>query len=69
VIRIRQAGALLGATKMDRPAWIAIDRDARTVYCTLTTNTRRGMPNRPAVDAANPRAAHVHLARRRNPIL
>ena len=56
VIRTRQAGDLLGATKMDRPEWIAIDQDARTVYCTLTNNTRRGMPNRPAVDAANPRA-------------
>jgi len=59
VIRTRQAGDLLGATKMDRPEWIAIDQDARTVYCTLTNNTRRGMPNRPAVDAANPRASNT----------
>jgi len=56
LIRSRQASDLLGATKMDRPEWIAIDQDARTLYCTLTNNTRRGMPNRPAVDAANPRA-------------
>jgi len=56
LIRSRQASDLLGATKMDRPEWIAIDHDARTVYCTLTNNTRRGMPGRPAVDAANPRA-------------
>ncbi len=56
LIRSRQASDLLGATKMDRPEWIAIDQDARTVYCTLTNNSRRGMPNRPAVDAANPRA-------------
>ena len=59
VIRTRQAGDLLGATKMDRPEWIAIDQDARTVYCTLTNNTRRGMPNGPAVDAANPRASNT----------
>ena len=59
VIRTRQAGDLLGATKMDRPEWIAIDQGARTVYCTLTNNTRRGMPNRPAVDAANPRASNT----------
>jgi uncharacterized protein len=56
LIRSRQASDRLGATKMDRPEWIAIDQDARTVYCTLTNNSRRGMPNRPAVDAANPRA-------------
>jgi uncharacterized protein len=56
LIRSRQASDLLGATKMDRPEWIAIDQAARTVYCTLTNNIRRGMPNRPAVDAANPRA-------------
>jgi secreted PhoX family phosphatase len=56
VIRTRQAGDLLGATRMDRPEWIAIDQDARTVYCTLTNNSRRGTPNRPDVDAANPRA-------------
>jgi hypothetical protein len=59
VIRTRQAGDLLGATKMDRPEWIAIDQDARTVYCTLTNNSRRGMPNRPAVDPANPRAQNT----------
>ena len=56
LIRSRQASDLLGATRMDRPEWIAIDQDARTVYCTLTNNTRRGMPGRPDVDAANPRA-------------
>jgi hypothetical protein len=56
LIKTRQASDRLGATKMDRPEWIAIDQDARTVYCTLTNNNRRGMPNRPAVDAANPRA-------------
>jgi secreted PhoX family phosphatase len=56
LVRSRQASDLLGATRMDRPEWIAIDQDARTLYCTLTNNTRRGLPNRPAVDAANPRA-------------
>jgi uncharacterized protein len=58
LIKSRQASDLLGATKMDRPEWIAIDQDARTVYCTLTNNSRRGMPDRPAVDAANPRASN-----------
>jgi len=58
LIKSRQASDLLGATKMDRPEWIAIDQDARTVYCTLTNNSRRGLPDNPAVDAANPRASN-----------
>jgi secreted PhoX family phosphatase len=53
LIRSRQASDRLGATKMDRPEWIAIDPNGRTVYCTLTNNNRR---NHPDVDAANPRA-------------
>jgi secreted PhoX family phosphatase len=56
LIRSRQASDRLGATKMDRPEWIAIDPNARTVYCTLTNNNRRGRQNHPDVDAANPRA-------------
>jgi secreted PhoX family phosphatase len=56
LIKSRQASDRLGATKMDRPEWIAIDQDARTVYCTLTNNSRRGRPDHPDVDAANPRA-------------
>ena len=59
MIRTRQAGDLLGATKMDRPEWIAIDQDARTVYCTLTNNNRRGRRDHPDVDAANPRASNT----------
>jgi secreted PhoX family phosphatase len=56
VIKSRQAADLLGATKMDRPEWLAIDQKARTVYCTLTNNSSRGGKNAPGVDAANPRA-------------
>jgi len=59
VIRARQASDLLGATKMDRPEWLAIDQNARTVYCTLTNNSQRGAKDRPGVDAANPRANNV----------
>ncbi len=55
LIKTRQASDLLGATKMDRPEWIAIDPQG-WVYCTLTNNSNRGQPNQPAVDAANPRA-------------
>ena len=56
VIKSRQASDLLGATKMDRPEWIAIDPKSGEVYCTLTNNTRRGADKQPAVDATNPRA-------------
>jgi hypothetical protein len=56
LVKCRQASDLLGATKMDRPEWIAVDPRSGEVYCTLTNNTRRGADKQPAVDAANPRA-------------
>jgi uncharacterized protein len=56
LIKTRQASDLLGATKMDRPEWFAIDSASREVYCTLTNNSSRGAPGMPGVDAANPRA-------------
>jgi len=56
LIKARQASDALGATKMDRPEWLAIDQDKREVYCTLTNNSARGASGRPGVDAANPRA-------------
>ncbi len=59
VIKSRQASDLLGATKMDRPEWIAIDQRTREVYCTLTNNSSRGAKDMPGVDAANPRANNV----------
>jgi len=59
LIRSRQASDLLGATKMDRPEWLAIDPARRELYCTLTNNSQRGAKDRPGVDAANPRANNV----------
>ena len=56
LIKGRQASDLLGATKMDRPEWVAVDEANLDVYCTLTNNTARGTPGMPVVDAANPRA-------------
>ncbi len=56
LIKARQASDLLGATKMDRPEWLAIDPQSRWVHCTLTNNTDRGPGARADVDAANPRA-------------
>ncbi|WP_280151641.1 PhoX family phosphatase [Piscinibacter sp. XHJ-5] len=59
VIKSRQASDALGATKMDRPEWLAIDARSGEIYCTLTNNSSRGAPNMPAPDAANPRANNV----------
>jgi secreted PhoX family phosphatase len=59
VIKARQASDLLGATKMDRPEWLAIDPHSGWVYCTLTNNSRRGTPDNPGVDAANPRVGNT----------
>ena len=59
LIKARQASDALGATKMDRPEWLAIDQASRQVYCTLTNNSGRGTAGNPAVDAANPRADNV----------
>ncbi|ARV20825.1 hypothetical protein AEP_03908 [Curvibacter sp. AEP1-3] len=54
LIKARQASDLLGATKMDRPEWIAVDKQG-WVYTTLTNNSNRGADKQPGVDAANPR--------------
>ena len=59
LIKTRQASDLLGATKMDRPEWLAIDPNSGWVYCTLTSNSQRGTPGQPGVDAANPRAQNT----------
>jgi len=59
LVRLRQAADLLGATRMDRPEWLAIDQAAGTVWCTLTNNSDRGKPGQPGVDAANPRAVNT----------
>ena len=55
LIKTRQASDLLGATKMDRPEWLAIHPQTGEVYCTLTNNSTRGVGANPAADAANPR--------------
>jgi secreted PhoX family phosphatase len=55
VIKGRQASDALGATKMDRPEWIAIGQDG-WVYCTLTNNSNRGVDKQPGVTKVNPRA-------------
>jgi hypothetical protein len=64
LIRTRQAADAVGATKMDRPEWIAVHPQSGEVFVTLTNNSQRGQPGR-EVDAANPRADNImgHIIR------
>ncbi|MBB5019112.1 hypothetical protein HNQ59_002410 [Chitinivorax tropicus] len=55
LIKARSAADVVGATKMDRPEWIAIHPTTKQVYCTLTNNSKREQ-----ADAANPRAKNTH---------
>lgn len=60
LIKTRLAADILGATKMDRPEWIAPDpHNAGSIYCTLTNNSDRGKKGKAPIDAANPRANNL----------
>ncbi|MEG3088176.1 PhoX family protein [Sphingomonas sp. PB4P5] len=53
LINTRLAADVLGATKMDRPEWTAVNPATGEMYLTLTNNSSRTVAN---TDAANPRA-------------
>ena len=60
LVYTRQAADAAGATKMDRPEWIAVHPATKDVYITLTNNDRRGTDGQPGIDPANPRAQNVY---------
>lgn len=62
LLNTRLAADIMGATKMDRPEWGAVQPLTHEVYFTLTNNTRRTSAQ---IDAANPRAENYagHIIR------
>ena len=56
LVNTRLAADTVGATKMDRPEWGAVDPANGDVYFNLTNNTQRTLAQ---VDAANPRAENA----------
>jgi secreted PhoX family phosphatase len=59
LIQCRTAADSVGATKMDRPEWIAVHPKTGEVFVTLTNNNLRGQAGRASAeqtDGANPRA-------------
>ncbi|GGC10985.1 transcriptional initiation protein Tat [Marinobacterium zhoushanense] len=57
MIFAREAATQVGATTMDRPEWVAVHPNGKSVCCTLTNNKNRGVEgkNQP-VGGPNPRA-------------
>jgi len=54
-LNTRLAGDAVGATRMDRPEWGAVNPINGEVYLTLTNNSNRGSATQP-LNAANPRS-------------
>jgi uncharacterized protein len=65
LLNTRGAADRVGATKMDRPEWIARHPATGECYVSLTNNTARGVGAGAPPDAANPRVNNVfgHILR------
>ena len=57
VIEVRRAASLVGATPMDRPEDLEVNKVTNTVFVALTKNSGRSDAN---IDAANPRTRNRH---------
>ena len=57
LVNTRLAADAVGATKMDRPEWIAASPKGE-LYVTLTNNTQRGTTGKAGVNSANPTAVN-----------
>ena len=60
LIFAREAATVVGATTMDRPEWVAVHPQSKTVCCTLTNNKYRGVKENQPLDGANPRAKNPY---------
>ena len=61
----RIAGDTVGATKCDRPEWIAVEPKSGEVYAAFTGNRERGRPGKDGANSANPRNNNLfgHIVR------
>ena len=55
MIFARLAATQVGGTTMDRPEWVAVHPDNKSVFCTLTNNKYRGVKDTQPLNPANPR--------------
>jgi len=58
MIFAREAATVVGATTMDRPEWVAVHPNNKSVCCTLTNNKHRGKKDNQPVAGPNPRAGN-----------
>ncbi|BDU36957.1 PhoX family protein [Vibrio nigripulchritudo] len=60
MIFARMAATQVGGTTMDRPEWVAVHADQKSVFCTLTNNKYRGVRENQPVNVANPRVKNPY---------
>ncbi len=56
----RAAGDAVGATKCDRPEWIAVEHKSGEVFASFTGNRERGRPGKDGIAPANPRNNNLY---------